>query len=99
MDTHQGAVFYQRSRPASISSVLVMTFILGLGAGLSLAHLSSRGLITSSSVDASQWMPTAGHDMSAAAYDATHPTSIWALLAAGHDMSAAAYEAIRASSR
>lgn len=98
MDTHQGAVFYQRSRPASISGVLVMTFILGLGAGLSLSSVVARTDHVAS-VPASQWMPTAGHDMSAAAYDATHPSSIWTPLAAGQDMSAAAYEAIRANSR
>ena len=39
MDTHRGAVFSQRSRPASVSGVLVMTFILGLAAGLSLARV------------------------------------------------------------
>ena len=44
-------------------------------------------------------MPAAGHDMSAAAYDASHHMSIWALPAADHDMSAAAYEAIRANSK
>ena len=71
MDTHQGAVFYQRSRPTSISSVLVMTFILGLGAGLSLSSVVA-GTDHVVSVAASQWMPAAGHDMSAAAYDATH---------------------------
>jgi hypothetical protein len=98
MDTHRGAVFYQRSRPASISSVLVMTFILGLGAGLSLSSVVA-GTDHVASVDASLWMPTAGHDMSAAAYDATRPTSIWTLLAASHDMSAAAYDAIRANSK
>ena len=98
MDTHQGAVFHQRSRPASISSVLVVTFILGLGAGLSLSSVVA-GTDHVASVDASHWMPIAGHDMSAAAYDATHPTSIWAPLAAGQDMSAAAYEAMRANSR
>ena len=98
MDTYQGAVFSQRSRPASVSGVLVMTFILGLGAGLSLAHVVA-GTDHGVSVDASRSLPAAGHDMSAAAYVATHPTSTWALPAAGHDMSAAAYEAIRASSK
>ena len=98
MDTHQGAVFSQRSRPASVSGVLVMTFILGLAAGLSLAHVVA-GTDHGVSIDASRSLPAAGLDMSAAAYIATHPTSIWLLPTAGHDMSAAAYEAFRASSR
>ena len=98
MDTYQGAVFHQRFRPTSISGVLVMTFILGLCAGLSLSHVVA-GTDDVVSVDASWSLPTAGHDMSAAAYEAIHLTSIRALPAAGHDMSAAAYEAIRRSSK
>jgi hypothetical protein len=98
MDTQQGAVFYHRSRPVSMSSVLVMTFILGLGAGLSLSHFVA-GSDHVVSVDASAWLPAGGHDMSAAAYAATNPTSIRELPTAGHDMSAAAYEAIRGDSK
>jgi hypothetical protein len=97
MDTQQGAVFYHRFRPASMSSVLVMTFILGLGAGLSLS-LIVAGTDHVVSVDASPSLLTAGHDMSAAAYAATHPTSIRALPTAGHDMSAAAYAATHPTS-
>jgi hypothetical protein len=98
MDTHQGAAFYHRVVPTSISSLLVVTFILGLGAGLSLSSVvAGAGRVVS--VDASPWLPTAGHDMSAAAYDATHPMSIRVLPTAGHDMSAAAYDAMHGDSK
>lgn len=97
MDSGESAVFYHQFRPASTSSVLVATFILGLGAGLSLSVVVA-GTDQAASVDAAPSLPAVGRDMSAAAYAAMQPTSIRALPTSGHDMSAAAYAAMHPTS-
>ncbi len=90
MTTSRIATSETRLRPAFVGTLIAITFVVGIGAGFALSQVVAAhpGAVASVSVP-----PTAGADMSSAAYAAQHPNLIVALPKTGADMSAAAYAA------
>ena len=79
-----------RLRPAFVATLVAITFVIGIGAGfaLSQAVASHAAVVTRAHV-----LPSAGDDMSAAAYAAEHATAARVIGAPRNDMTAAAYAA------
>lgn len=77
-----------RLRPALAATLITLTFLTGIGAGLGLARVTAAPVADHAAI-----IPTAGArtEMSAAAYSAAHQAVIDAR--SGSDMSAAAYSA------
>ena len=77
-----------RFRPAVVATLITLTFLTGIGAGLGLARVTGGPVAQHAAVDT-----RSGSDMSAAAYSAAHQAAIDAR--PGGDMSSAAYSATR----
>ena len=77
-----------RMRPAAVATLMTLTFLTGIGAGLGLAQVTGGTVAQHATVD----VPS-GSDMSAAAYSATRRAAV--AVRSGGDMSSAAYDAMR----
>lgn len=79
-----------RLRPAVIATLITLTFLSGIGAGLGFARVAAGPIGPDAAVRA---FVESGTDMSATAYGVAHQAAIDARAGSGTDMSAAAYAA------
>ena len=77
-----------RLRPAVVATLITLSFLTGIGAGLGVAQVVAGPVAHPAATRA---LAGSGSDMSAAAYGAAHQAAIDAR--SGSDMSAAAYAA------
>ena len=63
-----------RLRPAAVATLITLTFLTGIGAGLGLARVTAGPVVDAATLDVGS-----GTDMSAAAYIAAHQAAIDAL--------------------